>query len=321
MKTIANTITFIGKWNKKCQLKNKINRWLVKLLHTVLIIGICYIILYPLFVKFSSAFRHQQDLYDSSVVWIPRHFTLDNFKDAYKLLNYDRTLANSIILSLSSAILQVISCSLAGYGFARLKFKGSNLLFGLVIFTIVIPPETIMVPTYLHYRFFDVFGIYEFLTGNRGVNILESFWPFILSSATGMGMRSGLYIFIFRQFFKGIPKELEEAAYVDGAGVFTTFARVMLPNAFTAMITVFLFAFVWQWNDYYYANLYMKSVRVLSTQLAILPAMSRFVSEEPTYQSLIINGGLLLAIAPIFILYLFAQKYFVESIERTGLVG
>ncbi|MCM3338564.1 hypothetical protein M3650_07935 [Paenibacillus sp. MER TA 81-3] len=102
----------------------------------------------------------------------------------------------------------------SGYGFARLKFKGQGIMFELVIFTIVIPPQTIMIPTYLHFRFFDVFGLYEWFTGKKGVNLLESYWPFFLSSAFAMDMKNGLYIFIFRQFFRGLPKELEEAAYV-----------------------------------------------------------------------------------------------------------
>jgi multiple sugar transport system permease protein len=219
-------------------------------------------------------------------------------------------------------VLQLFSCALAGYGFARLKFWGSGFLFMLVIFTIVIPPQTIMAPTYLHFRFFDVFGIYHLFTGKNGVNLIESYWPTFISSMFAMGMKNGLYIFIFRQFFRGLPQELEEASYVDGGGVLKTFARVMLPNAVPAIATVLLFSFVWQWNDDYYVNIFMANSVTLSRALALLPSIAR-----PEYvggfaeASMLINTGILLGIMPIFLLYLFAQKYFVESVERTGLIG
>lgn len=321
MKLMANTAVSVGKWFNQGKLSDKMKHWSWAIVRAVLILGICYIILNPIIVKISAAFRDKADVFDSTVIWIPRNFTLENFKIALQLLDYKTAFTNSLMLSVISALLQMISCALAGYGFAKIRFKGSNILFGLVVLTILIPPQTIMIPTYLHYRFFDIFGMIELFSGKRGVNLLESYWPFIISSATGMGMKSGLYIYIFRQFFRGLPKELEEAAYVDGAGGCKTFFMVMLPNAITAMVIVLLFSFVWQWNDSYFVSLYMSGTRVLSTQLAILPGNITRVTIEPSYSSLITNAGMLLVIAPIFILYLFAQKYFVESIERTGLVG
>ena len=314
MNFVTNTISSASRWNARKQPLNRLGSILWKIVRAVLVVGICYIVLYPLIAKVSSAFMGRQDVFDASVVWVPRNATLQNFKDAYYLLGYKQAFFNSLMLSISSAVLQALSCALVGYGFARLKFKGSNILFSLVIFTIVIPPQTIMIPTYLHYRFFDVLGIYKLFTGKEGIDILGTLWPFLLSSVTGMGIKAGLYIFIFRQFFRGFPKELEEAAYVDGMGVFGTFVRIMLPNALTVMVTVFLFAFVWQWNDSYYANLYLGgSARVLSAQLAYLPGNITRITRDPSYTSLIIN--------PVFLLYLFAQRYFVEGIERTGIVG
>lgn len=308
-------------WNAQARPLDRVKRWLWIFSRAVLIVGICYIILYPLITKLSMAIRHRMDLFDSTIVWLPRNFTWDNFVKAFELLEYPTSFTNSLILSMGTAVLQMISCALAGYGFARLKFKGQGIMFALVIFTIVIPPQTIMIPTYLHFRFFDVFGLYEWFTGKKGVNLLESYWPFFISSAFAMGMKNGLYIFIFRQFFRGLPKELEEAAYVDGTGIFGTFWRVIVPNMIPAMVTVLLFSVVWQWNDSYYVNLYMNNTKVLSTMLALLPSSARWVTEEPSYVSLLMNTGTLLVMLPMFVLYLFAQKYFVESVERTGLVG
>ncbi|WP_409344530.1 carbohydrate ABC transporter permease [Paenibacillus sp. MBLB4367] len=311
----------VVKWNGVHRPVDKVKHWLWIISRFILLFGICFIIIYPILTKLSLAFRSREDLFDATIVWIPRHFTLDNIFKSMELLNYFKALKNTFILSAGTSILQVVSCALAGYGFARLKFRGSGILFALVVFTIVIPPQTIMIPTYLHFRFFDVFGLVHLFTGKPGVNLLETFWPFFISSATAMGMKNGLYIFIFRQFFRGLPKELEDAAYVDGAGVLKTFYRVMLPNAIPAMATVILFSFVWQWNDDYFTNLYMANSVTLSKMLYMLTWNLLNIRYEYAYVSLLINTATLLAIAPIFLLYMFAQRYFVESIERTGLVG
>jgi len=311
----------VSKWNKHHRPVDKVKHWLWILSRFILLFGICFVIIYPILTKLSIAFKRRDDIFDSTIVWIPRHFTMDNVHKAIEMLDYFKALSNTFTLSAVTSILQVVSCGLAGYGFARLKFKGSGILFALVIFTIIIPPQTILAPIYLHFRFFDVFGLYELFTGKHGVNLLESFWPFFISSATAMGMKNGLYIFIFRQFFRGLPKELEEAAYVDGAGILKTFYKVMLPNAIPAMATVILFSFVWQWNDDYFTNLYMANGLTLPQTLYILPTKMYGIQNEWTYNSMIINTATLLAIAPIFLLYMFAQRYFVESVERTGIVG
>jgi len=317
-----NAALYVGKWYDENSPVEKAKNWLWIVVRTVLILGICFIIIYPLLSKLSIALKDKVDIFDSSVIFIPRNWTLDNVKYVMDMLDYYKAVTNTLILSTGASILQLISCALAGYGFARLKFRGRNIFFALVVFTIVIPPQTIMASTYLHFRFFDVFGIIHLLFGTRGINLLESYWPTFISSALAMGMKNGLYIFIFRQFYRNLPKELEEAAYVDGAGILKSFARVMLPNAVPAMVTVLLFSFVWQWNDSYFVNIFMSNSTTLSRMLAMLPS---FVRPEyvggVAYSSMLLNTGIILAIAPIFLLYLFAQKYFVESVERTGVVG
>lgn len=303
-------------------LLDQLKQWVWWLVRAGLVFGICFIILYPIFTKVSIAFMHKDDIFDSSVVFLPRHFTLDNFKLAINQLVYPVAVLNTFWLSVGTSLLQLASCALAGYSFARLKFKGTGPLFAIALFTLVIPPQTIMVPTYLHFRFFDVFGIYGAFTGEKGVNLLESFWPFFISSTLAMGMKNGLYIFIFRQFFLGLPKELEEASFVDGAGIVKTFVRVMLPNAVPVIATVLLFSFVWQWNDSYFSNLFMPNSTLLASKLAAFPSAVRpeFVGGY-AYSSMLVSTATLLAIAPIFVLYLFAQRFFVESVERSGVVG
>jgi multiple sugar transport system permease protein len=306
---------FVRRYNPLEKTKN----WTWRIIRTVLIIGFCFIILFPLFLRLSIVFRSKVDIYDPTVLWIPRHFTLDNLKIAIETTHYFGALLNTFLISSSTTIIQLASCALAAYAFARLMFIGSGLLFGLVIFTIIVPPQTIMIPLYLTYRYFDLLGLVPLVTGKTSFNLIDTYWPFIISASSAMGLKNGLYIYIFRQFFRGIPKEIEEAALVDGAGVFRTFFRIMIPNAVPAIITVLLFSFVGQWNDSYYVSLFLKKVKVLSTSLM---DMGMGLKEpDPVYTSMLLNTGVLLTIAPLIILYLFVQRYFVESVERTGVVG
>ncbi|MGB3990755.1 MAG: ABC transporter permease subunit, partial [Acetivibrionales bacterium] len=202
--------------------------------------------------------------------------------------------------------------------------------FALVILTMIVPPQTLMIPLFLHFRYFDVLGIISAITGQKGINLLESYWPCVLMSLTGMGLKNGLYIYIMRQFFRGMPRELEEAAYVDGAGMLRTFAQIMLPSAVPAMVTVFMFSFVWQWTDTFYSSLFLMRTDVLAKTAAnvsnqIMKDLSADIGVDiylsPAISSMYTNTGSLLVVLPLLILYLFAQKLFVESVERTGIVG
>ena len=130
-------------------------------------------------------------------------------------------------------------------------------MFGLVIFTLVVPPQIIILPLYLNLRFFTVWG----LIPEPGIDLLGSYWPFILMGISGTGFNNGLFIFIMRQFFKGMPRELEEAAYIDGANPLQTFLRVMLPGAKPALVIVFLFATVWMYNDYFFTLCFAQRLR------------------------------------------------------------
>ncbi len=305
--------------NVRSQFWPKLKKACFNLIRWVLILGICYIIIYPLLTKISSSFMSQRDLFDKTVQWIPRFFTLDNYTMVFEQLKYPEAFLNSFILALLVSLLQLFSCTLIGYGFARFDFKGKRLLFGLVIFTLIVPPQMIMIPMYLNFRYFTLFGLIP-----GGINLLGTYWPFILTSITGTGLKNGLFIFIMRQFFKGMPRGLEEAAYVDGAGPLRTFFKIMLPGAIPALVIVFLFSFVWQWNDFFLTNIYLGNETVLPMMLHGLKYNVEAALDQPIstqYASLLNNTGSLMFMAPLLLLYAFMQKYFVESIERTGLVG
>lgn len=298
-----------------------------------LIIGLSFIILYPILQKISIAFKDKSDLYNPMVVWIPENFTLENVKIAMEVMDFFPTLMNSVTLSAATMVMSVISCALAGYGFARFKFKGNSILFALVILTILIPNQTLVIPLYTHFRYFDLFGIVSLFNNGEPLNLMNSYWPIILTTLTANGIKAGLFIYIFRQFFKGMPQEIEEAAIIDGAGVFKTFYRVMLPNAVPAIITVMLFSFVWQYNDVFYSGLYMSQADLMSKALAQIGSnTSSYMNMlqgntqtgavvDPVLVQLIVDTGILMAIAPLIVMYLFVQRWFVESVERTGIVG
>ena len=188
--------------------KNKALPILWSAFRYLLIIGITFIIIYPIISKFSVAFKDKQDIYNPTIYMIPVHFTLDNFKIVLDLLDYWPLLLNTMIYVFITMLLTTMSTALAGYGFARFTFPGSNLLFGLVVLTILIPMSTLMVPMYLHFRSFDILGLVHLFTGREGINLLNSYWPSIITSATATGLKAGLFIYIFRQFFRGCRRRL-----------------------------------------------------------------------------------------------------------------
>jgi ABC-type glycerol-3-phosphate transport system permease component len=313
--------------------KTKSTAWLWALFRYVIIIGVSFIIVYPILLKISVAIMDKQDIYNPTIFLVPQHFTWDNVRMAAEILNYFPSLGTTLLFVVITMLLQAASCAMAGYGFARFSFPGSNLLFVLVILTILIPTSTLMVPMYLHFRSFDILGLVHLFTGKDGVNTINTLTPSIITSMTASGLKSGLYIYIFRQFFKGLPKEIEEAALIDGAGGFKTFFRIMLPNAIPPLITVMLFAFVWQYNDTFYTSLFMGEAELMSNKIASLPAhasayiintlmiTSPGAEPDPNHVAMVVDTGILLAILPLIIMYLFVQRYFVESVERSGVVG
>jgi multiple sugar transport system permease protein len=319
-------------WNdptKKRVRSRKVGEFGGRLLRAYMLIGLCFVILLPLLQKFSFAFRHPNDITNPQVIWIPETFSLETIRIALAYLQYGTTLKNSLILSAVATVIQVIASALAGYSFAKLRFKGSNILFYLVIFTLIVPYETLDISRFLFFKNTSFFGI----------KLLYNTFAIYIMSAFGMGIRSAIFIFLFRQFFRNLPIELEESAEIDGAGVIRTFWNVMLPNARGAIVTVALFAYVWQYNDYYFAHLfrYESTMPLLTTKLAsgsdnlsavmvtsfgpLLRELGEQIKTDQLFFGLITNTAALLMMLPLLIAYFFVQRAFVESIERTGLTG
>ncbi len=308
-------------------LKKRIMEYGVSIVRFILLFGMCFMILQPILNKISVSFMTEADLYNPIVISIPEHFTTDNYKLAAELMNYKKSLVNSFVISLTIAILQIAVCTLVGYGFARFDFPLKKFWFVCVLLVILIPPQTISSSLHLHFKFFDVLGLIKLIKGET-INLRGSIIPYYLLSAGCMGLKNGLYIYMIRQFFRNIPSDMEEAAYVDGCGTLKTFVTIMLPEAKPIITSCFLFAFVWQWTDGFYARMFMSGTTLVSTSLSrIVDSLGAYIQRitgvkttiSIAYSNCILATGTLMIILPLVILYLFAQRQFVESISSTGI--
>ncbi len=303
----------------------------------LLLIGVSYVILYPFFSKITASFMSAEDFVDVTVKLIPKYPTLDTYAAIITDLKYFEALKNTFLVSLASALIQTFICCLIGYGFAKFKFPGSKILFALVLFTMIVPHSTIQLALFMKFKYFDIYGIMNLLGGGvfPGLDIIKgnltyidlsnSLAPLVILSLGGLAFKNGLYIFMMRQFFRGVPDELEESAYIDGSGVFRTFFRIVLPLSVPMMITVFLFAFSWQWTDQFYTSLfYSKNKMLMLPHLVGQVPRSLDISDSAAsgiYEAAVQNTIGLMIIAPLLIVYLFCQRYLVEGIERSGIVG
>ena len=301
----------------------------------VLLTGISFVVLFPFFAQITGSFMSPEDFIDTMVMMVPRNPTLNTYRAIAIENQYWLAIRNTAILSGIAGITQMFICTLVGYGFSKFKFKGSKIFFLLVILTLLVPHQTLQFSLFMRFRYFDIFGIIAFIRSNfmgivrvqdQTINFINTFWPLAILSVSGLAFKNGLYILIMRQFFKGIPDELEEAAYVDGAGPVRTFFTIIIPLSVPMMVTIFLFAFTWQWTDEFYTTLFTTEAGPhLIPNIVQIP---RSLQLDPValqaghmYQSAIRNTAGLMIIAPIILVYLVGQRFLVQGIERTGVIG
>ncbi len=292
----------------------------IGILRLFLFTTLAFIVIYPVLTQISATFMSVSDVYNSSVQYIPKDFSFNNYITLWKELELGGAMALTVQYTLVNALLQTASATIVGYGLARFKFKGNKFLFAMALISLVIPPTLRLIPLYKTFAAFDIFGLIALISG-KSLNLLNTQWAMLLLSITATGYRCGLYIILMRQYFRGVPKELEEAAYIDGAGTVKTFLSIMLPSAKTMMITVGLFAFVWIWLDSDFSPTLMPDMPLLANQFDKIISIWRLVPNSNILTSLYSNTAVIYLILPLVLLYLFTQKYFVESIERSGLVG
>ena len=297
----------------------------------ILLIGLCFVILYPFFDRILTSFKAYQDFADPTVNLIPKHFSFEIYKQLAIDDEYLTILLNTVLLSVGTALVQTFICCMVGYGLAKFRFKGNKLVMIFVIITMAIPHSTLQMSMFQHFKNFDLMtiqslnwkGIIQLITGRQNT-LLNTFAPFFVLSFTALAFKNGLYIFMMRQFFQGVPDELEESAYVDGSGTFRTFFRIIIPLSVPMMITIFLFSFSWQWTDAFYTDLFYNtsSVPLMMDLIDGVPdALQKTSAYAQLYNEAIANAGGLMVIAPLVIVYLFGQRYLIEGIERSGITG
>ena len=299
----------------KFRLKTKLTQTIWSVFRFALIFGLCFVILHPFIIKILATFMSPEDLFDSTVKFIPKNPDTYYWKLAWRRLDLLESGALSLALALGSALLQVIVCTMVGYGLARFEFKGKKLAFIMVIMILLVPSQVYSIPQYLNFRYFGI--------GNLTVNLIDNVLPVFILSAGCMSVKQCLYIYLMREFFKDLPRDLENAAYIDGASIGRTFFNIVLPNAKGMMITVFLFAFCWQWTDTEFSTLYFSSKTTLPMRAigAWMIVKGQASSTDPLGTAIVRAAATLIIIIPVVALSAYCQKFLVRSISRSGMAN
>ena len=289
---------------RRIPLKQRVPGLLLSLIRFVIIFGLAFIILKPFVYKILMAFMSPDDLLDSTVRLVPQHFSLYYWKTALEGLNLGQTLRNTGLLSLLVGVIQVASCTMIGYGLARFKFRGSKLAMAMVIVIMLVPYHVISIAQYLGFVYFGV--------GSFTINLTDSFWPSLILAFTGLGIKEGLYIYLLREFFKSLPAELEEAAYIDGAGEFRVLWSVVMPSVKPAWLTLIIFTFQNFWNATGIQFLYDERLKMLPTVLSQISGggMARAGASAAV--------AMILMIPPI-VLFLLSQSSVIETMSHAGI--
>ena len=308
--------------HRKAALVKRTRKTLYWVFFAMLFCGIGYILIYPLLYIGATSIKSVGDMLDTTTIWVAKTPTLTNYSDAWNYIRYPSALGNTLVIAVSVTALNMFVCSAVGYGFARFKFRERGILFALVVFTIIVPPQVIQLPQYLYFLRFDIFGLFGALLGGS-INFNNTIAPFVLPAIFGQGLKTGLFIYIFRQFYRGMPVELEEAGYIDGCGTVRTYLRIMAPNAVPAFITVGLLSFVWHWNEVFSQQQFMNDNPTLALRLVGIEGLITRSAQVSDLSYLVPTkyAGVALVILPLILIYLIGQKFFVQSVERSGIVG
>ena len=290
-----------------------------KLFVYILLIAVSYVFLYPLLRMISLAMMSQSDIINPEVQWLPSSLSFNNLVVAARVMDIPTTLINSVWLSSLFAFAQLIVSTLTGYAFSQFEFKFKKFWFGMLLLSFIIPIPIVLIPR-----------VMMFITTQEatGIQMIGSILPQLGLSIFGQGVKSAILILISYNFFKMIPSVLGEAARIDGANAWQVFWHIFVKISKPTLFTIFLFAFVWNWNETFVTTTFVRgSVPLLPVRLGMFTSVFDTIAPQaPTGAGSRLNeafrmSGTLIAMAPLLILYLFVQKRFVEGIENTGITG
>lgn len=305
--------------------RSKIGGLIFRTVMYLLLIGVAYICLFPFLFMLITSLKSYPDLLDPAVNWIPKSLKFSNFKIAFETIQYPRYFLNSLILTAGSTIGHVLSAAAIGYGFARYRFRGRNILYIFVILSIVVPVQTLLIPTYITVINFKW---------------IDTYLPIIIPAFFGFGLKGGMFVFLSSQYMRGIPKELEEAAKIDGCNFLSTFINIVIPVAKPLLLIISVLSVVWHWNDitetgFYLSNKAMLPLPINLSALELAINQMKEVQNSPSsavttsaaelffsdYNVATLMAGTLLVTLPLILFFAYIQKSFVQSVERSGLVG
>ena len=282
----------------------------------VLLLDLAVVFLYPFLYMIVTSLKSPEDLMDSSVTWIVNQLYFHNYTLAFEKMQYIPILLKTIVYCVVATGGHILACSFVGYGFARYNFIGKRMFSFLLILSMVIPIQTIIVPEYLLYS---------------KIGVANGYFPMLVPTWLGYGLRGALFIFLFRQFYLSLPRSLEEAAAVDGCTPIRTFFRIAFPASTSSVIVSVVLSIVWHWNDFYEPNIYIRENSQMLLPM-LLPKLydsmkdaadptQSFLQNADMYTEGVAMAATFLAVIPILIFYLFFQKQFRQGIETSGITG
>lgn len=290
----------------------------------ILLVAIAYVFLYPLLRMISMTFMSSADIINPEIDWVPQNWSLTNLRVAWSVLSMPNTILNSLWYSGTLALAQTFISAMTGFAFARYQFKFKNFWFAMVLMSFIIPVPVVLIPRWM-----------MFITAQNvtGIKMIGTVFPQLLMAIAGQGVYSAILILIFFNFFKMIPVVLDEAAKIDGASSWQVFYHIILKMSVPTIATVFLFSFVWNYNESYITATFLRSaLKLMPLQLGLFDSIFEKMSANVPGASGAPGGqfrinesfkmaATLITMAPMMIMYLFVQRQFVEGIEKTGITG
>ena len=273
---------------------NKIWKISKKIFLHLVIYSLALIVIAPFIWMILTSFKDMSEIYVYPPKWLPEKFNFDNYVKAFTAAPFGRYYFNSLVVAFAVTLGQLITCSMAAFAFARLRFKGRDVLFYVFLGTMMIPYNVTMIPSFMVLYW---------------LGWIDTYYALIVP-----GLASAFGTFLLRQFFMTIPRELEEAAYIDGASRFQVLRKIIVPLAKPALATLAIFTFMGVFNDFIWALIVINSEQMQTVQLGLAIFRDRYLTEWD-----LLMAGSVTAVLPILIVFFFAQKYFIKGITLSGL--
>ncbi|BCJ56768.1 carbohydrate ABC transporter permease [Micromonospora endophytica] len=272
-------------------------------LRLVILLAIVTVVLYPLIWMIGTSFKSQQEIVNN-IGLLPEQFTPGNYTDGWGNfdVSFGRFFLNSAMVSLLTVVGNAVSCLLAAYAFARLRFRLRKVWFAVMIGTLLLPSHVLIVPQYILFRTFGLVG------GD---------WPYLPLLIPQFLATEAFFVFLMVQFMRSIPRELDEAARIDGAGAFGIFRHVILPLSRPALVTTAIFSFIWTWNEFFRQLVFLSNL----SDYTVPVALTLFI--DSTSQSAVgpMFAMAVLSLLPVFVFFVAFQRMLVEGINTSGLKG